>query len=124
MMDGDTGAQASEPTAPAGWYADPTMVGTQRYWDGSSWSDHVAPGIPQPVAAAAAVPAAADGPSDGVIVAGWITAVVLPIVGFIIGCVLLSKRPGHGVPIMVLAVLATLFWYDALTPDDPFSTGY
>lgn len=27
----------------AGWYADPNMAGTQRYWDGDAWTDHVAP---------------------------------------------------------------------------------
>ena len=34
----------TEPTAAApGWYPDPTMPGTQRYWTGEAWSDHVAP---------------------------------------------------------------------------------
>lgn len=28
---------------PAGWYADESMANTQRYWDGSSWTGHVAP---------------------------------------------------------------------------------
>jgi hypothetical protein len=28
---------------PAGWYAHPSMVGTQRYWDGEEWTDHIAP---------------------------------------------------------------------------------
>lgn len=43
---------ASEPPAPkrtpppAGWYAHPSMADTQRYWDGSKWTDHVAPGRP------------------------------------------------------------------------------
>ena len=27
----------------AGWYPDPTMTGSQRYWDGSQWTEHVAP---------------------------------------------------------------------------------
>lgn len=26
-----------------GWYPDPEMAGTQRYWDGSQWTDHRAP---------------------------------------------------------------------------------
>lgn len=33
----------STPPPPPGWYADPVMPGTQRYWDGSAWSEHVAP---------------------------------------------------------------------------------
>lgn len=34
---------------PAGWYPNPEQPGTQRYWDGASWSDHVAPvgGLPK-----------------------------------------------------------------------------
>lgn len=34
---------------PAGWYADPNMVDTQRYWDGVQWSDQVRPMIDAPV---------------------------------------------------------------------------
>jgi hypothetical protein len=25
---------------PAGWYPDPNVAGTQRYWDGSAWTQH------------------------------------------------------------------------------------
>lgn len=31
---------------PAGWYVDPKMAGTQRYWDGVAWTDQVAPWSP------------------------------------------------------------------------------
>src|SRR5512143_3697605 len=37
--------------APAGWYPDPQNPAGQRYWDGTQWTEHVAPG-----AGAAAVP--------------------------------------------------------------------
>ena len=30
-------------TAPPGWYLDPQMAGTQRYWDGDAWTGHVSP---------------------------------------------------------------------------------
>lgn len=43
--------------APAGWYPQPD--GTQRYWDGSQWTEHIAPGA----GAAAATPAAASNPA-------------------------------------------------------------
>jgi len=36
------GADAGDPAAPAGWY--PVDGGTQRYWDGQVWTEHVAPG--------------------------------------------------------------------------------
>lgn len=29
---------------PAGWYPDPSGSGQQRYWDGSTWTEHYAPG--------------------------------------------------------------------------------
>jgi len=29
---------------PAGWYSDPTGRHTQRYWDGTRWTEHVATG--------------------------------------------------------------------------------
>ena len=29
--------------AEPGWYPDTTMAGTQRYWDGARWTEHVAP---------------------------------------------------------------------------------
>lgn len=32
---------------PAGWYPHPTMPGTQGYWDGQQWTDHVAPASSQ-----------------------------------------------------------------------------
>lgn len=31
-------------SAPAGWYADPEMTDTRRYWDGAAWTEHRAPG--------------------------------------------------------------------------------
>jgi type IV pilus assembly protein PilA len=30
----------------AGWYPDPTMPNTQRYWDGHAWTQHAAPLTP------------------------------------------------------------------------------
>ena len=36
---------------PAGWYQDPNGARAWRYWDGSSWTDHVAPWAPEVVAA-------------------------------------------------------------------------
>lgn len=31
---------------PAGWYPDPDGSGGQRYWDGDSWTEHLAPAAP------------------------------------------------------------------------------
>lgn len=58
------------PPAPAGWYADPAMPGTQRYWDGERWSGHVAPAAqtqtPRPTS---------SGPSALVIALGVLIAI-------------------------------------------------
>src|SRR4051812_27019284 len=40
---------------PAGWYADPEDPSQQRYWDGSTWTEHRVPGPPP-----AAQPPSAD----------------------------------------------------------------
>lgn len=42
------------PPTPAGWYPDHTMADTLRYWDGTAWTDHVAPASNQSSAPAAA----------------------------------------------------------------------
>lgn len=46
-----------KPKAPAGWYKHPSMVDTQRYWDGEAWTDKIAPGLPAPKTAKASAPA-------------------------------------------------------------------
>jgi hypothetical protein len=37
-------AAAAVPSVPAGWYADPSGRFEQRYWDGGTWTEHVARG--------------------------------------------------------------------------------
>ncbi|MBI5089041.1 MAG: DUF2510 domain-containing protein [Actinobacteria bacterium] len=34
-------AAAATPSVPAGWYADPAGRFELRYWDGSTWTEHV-----------------------------------------------------------------------------------
>jgi hypothetical protein len=42
----DTPSQGTPEPAlpPPGWYNDPKMADTRRYWNGSAWTDHIAPG--------------------------------------------------------------------------------
>lgn len=37
-------SDGGSPQAPAGWYPDPDVPGQRRYWDGTAWTDHTAPG--------------------------------------------------------------------------------
>ncbi|MFV0634009.1 DUF2510 domain-containing protein [Demequina sp.] len=41
-MSATPGVPAPATPPPAGWYPQPD--GSQRYWDGQAWTDHVAPG--------------------------------------------------------------------------------
>ena len=52
--------------APAGWYDDPTMVNTRRYWDGQKWTEHRQEATAPDVAAPTwTPPAAAPEPARG-----------------------------------------------------------
>ena len=56
--------QQSRPKPPAGWYDDPKMVDTRRYWDGEAWTEHRQEKVVQPPAVApatAATPSAVAG---------------------------------------------------------------
>lgn len=119
-------APQQAPKAAAGWYPHPSMVDTQRYWDGQRWTDHIAPATPARDYEFDAALAQAGAPPEhgGLVAAGYITALLLPLVGFIIGIVLLWKRPGHGVAAMVLSVMAFVFWFEQLTPDYPTTSYY
>lgn len=94
---------------PAGWYPDPEMAGTQRYWDGSVWTEHRAPAaVTRPVAGPVEVA------SSSVLAAGWVFAVVVPIVGFVIGLSQIN-RSREGLWIVLLSVGAAIFWFWAFT---------
>lgn len=38
------------PSSPPGWHPDPRVPGQLRYWDGSTWTAHIAPAGPPPMA--------------------------------------------------------------------------
>lgn len=81
---------------PEGWYPDQHHPGLQRYWDGAEWTDIVAP---------------AERRYSGMLLAGIISALVLPIVGFVIGVVLASKEQiMAGLVCMGVALVATIVW--------------
>lgn len=45
-------AQPVRTKPPAGWYDDPKMVNTRRYWDGAAWTEHRQEKVTQPPTAA------------------------------------------------------------------------
>jgi hypothetical protein len=106
---------------PAGWYQNPEGPG-QRYWDGQMWTEHYSdqPAPPQyaapqyaPNSGYGQYPPAAPGPS-GLVIAGYIFAVLIPFVGFILGIVAVTRpQPAiskQGVWIIVVSVVAFVVW--------------
>lgn len=90
------------------------MADTQRYWDGSQWTEHVAPGLPQCVQATTAQ-AAAHQAGQTLTLVGLVLAVVFPIAGFVVGFMLLAKREiKAGVVVLALSVGSGWFWLDQL----------
>jgi hypothetical protein len=103
-------AQVSAPaqtgTAP-GWYFDPS-VGGQRYWDGSTWLN-----IPAPAGAALQGQPGQAAPAPGIAVAALVLAIVMPLVGLIMGYVArnqarLSPNPQAGASLIKAAI--TIGW--------------
>ena len=89
-----SGAEARQP----GWYPDPANAAASRYWDGAAWTQQV-------TSAAQPTPAAVP---TGLVVGGYVSAVLIPLLGLILGLVALRKHHGvgtnHGLWIIVTAV--------------------
>jgi hypothetical protein len=87
---------------PAGWYPDPEGdPGAVRYWDGTRWTDDRAP-----YAAVATKPRTGRSRgSDGLVVAGYIGGVLIPIVGIVIGAILIQRDNRHGPWVLGLSLL-------------------
>lgn len=90
-------------TTPAGWYPDNNMPATLRYWDGSAWTSHVAP-MKQETPA----PPVAGGMTVGNAV---ILALVVPVVGVVLGCVELARGRGSRGALLLLVSAAAAIVY-------------
>ena len=99
-------------TAAPGWYPDPTQPATLRFWTGATWTEQRAP-LPPPA------PQDVAKDPNGLIISGMILAILIPIVGFVIGIVALTKPRGvsGGILVMVVAVIAMVFWWGVYFPD-------
>ena len=96
-------------TAP-GWYPDPSVAGTVRWWDGTQWSEHRAP-APMPYVARE---------TDGYAIASLIAAVVgVPIVPIVLGVIARNRiresgglKDGNGLAIagIALGIVQVVIW--------------
>ena len=80
----------------AAWYQDPENPLGMRYWDGTRWTEHrtdyLAEAPKKPV-------------GEGMVAAGYLTAFLFPIVGVVIGLIVMNRGNGHGRWILGLSLL-------------------
>lgn len=126
-------------TPEAGWYVNPSGPG-RRYWDGQRWTEHIddsgptaaqytspsvsaPPPPPPPPGNPYGPPGMYQQPGGyvqpqgvgGLVVVGYVTAVLFPIIGFILGIVAATRRDEpqtakHGVWVIIVAVVSFLVW--------------
>jgi len=89
----------------------------------------VATGVATPnIGAPAAAQPQASGGISGLDIAGYILAVIIPLVGFILGIVSAVKHKGqgtnHGVFIIIVSVVAFIFWLVILSSGGSDSASY
>ena len=68
-------AHVVQPVTPAGWYPEPGGSASLRYWDGTAWTNHLAPAAPAHHAPQV-VMVSDQRVSGAVIVVAWIVAVL------------------------------------------------
>ena len=67
--------------------------------------------IPAPAVSAPQGQTSAYGELEGLVLAGYLTAIFLPLIGFIIGIILLGKnRPGSGICCIIVSLVCGSIW--------------
>lgn len=109
-------SENATPKAEPGWYPAAGAPGFVRYWDGAVWV-----GEPKPVTA---MPMPHNDGS-GLIGVGWVMSVFMPLIGGIIGIILLTKnRTDHGIGMIVVSIIAATIYYTLLVNAQSGSVGY
>ena len=115
--DGDKWTSEPVESAPLpGFYADPNDPNVDRYWDGRRWTESR-----QPRGTSTGAPASGEKEQDasGIIIAGYIFGVLMPLVGFIIGLTQINRNR-HGLWVVIVSVVAFVIWlaiFDAQSSD-------
>lgn len=101
-----------------GWYEDPTDADRQRFWDGDEWTEKARPAPllrpRDPLKHQPSRQRQAREPVSQVVIAGYMFAVLFPLLGFILGLTQIN-RSEHGLRIVVGSVLFAFLWAMVLT---------
>jgi Protein of unknown function (DUF2510) len=98
-------------SAPAGWYPDPSGQARQRYWDGRQWTMHCAPALPTGYPPPRGPTAQHSGSLSAL---GLAMAILMPLIGFVLGLVLLGRREDREGMVVVMISIAAFVLYVAL----------
>jgi hypothetical protein len=110
--DGDKWTNEDAPSAPdPGFYPDPNDASVERYWDGKKWTESR-----QPAGSGQRPTDEKEQSATGIIIAGYAFAVLMPIVGFVIGLTQINRNR-HGVWVVVVAAVAFAIWVGILSAD-------
>jgi len=82
------------PSTAAGWFPDPYLAGTMRYWDGAAWTDHTATGYDHPAPSAVHAPYQRTVTSRPQLTFGQANQQSLVAIGFAIGYLVLAQFVG------------------------------
>jgi hypothetical protein len=88
--------------ASSGWYEAAKRQATLLVWSVWSALGRFGP-TPDPAKQA-------DQRNDGLATIGWITAILIPMVGLVVGIMLSSRDDRRGVPIAITAVVVIVSW--------------
>ena len=94
-----------------GFYPDPNDASVERYWDGKKWTESR-----QPAGNGKRPGDEKEQNATGIIIAGYVFAVLMPIVGFVIGLTQINRNR-HGVWVVVVAAVAFAIWVGILSAD-------
>jgi len=95
---------------PADWYPDPDSPKTlQRYWDGEEWTDWTDKTYERDLGRGK------NSKNDTLIVIGWITAVLIPIVGLILGIIASTRGDKRGTYVIICSIVFFLLGFVVLS---------